>query len=341
MKKFILIYFICVSVTFSQTEDKNPKIERGHFLELTLGGVIKNELYSHWAKGGENTFGGKGEFALDHNYVGKYNFYENKIELAYGRKKFETIKLTRKTDDLIKYNLNYTYKPLNIFKYANYIYGTSRLEFESQFDKGYNYPDDTTIVSKFMSPGIIKAKLIGIEGRIPINKKEDVSKNYISLAIFPFSINATVVLDDSLSRKGAFGVDSSKNIKLSKGLEIDFIFKYLYEAEKTPFGLEIGTEFSAINNYDNKNKERFIEKFLTFIINCENVFAMWVKPFTKFNIVKDLKMKFVYKSNLIYDEDVPAPDFEEINGIRTQIGSGPRLQYYHGLEFGIEIPFKF
>jgi hypothetical protein len=81
------------------------------------------------------------------------------------------------------------------------------LNFNTQFAKGYNYPDTEHYISTFMAPAYADAAL-GFTYKP--------NKNY-TLFISPLAERATFVLNDSLSNIGAFGVETGKKMKWETG----------------------------------------------------------------------------------------------------------------------------
>ena len=75
--------------------------------------------------------------------------------------------------------------------------------FKTQFADGFTYPNDSVAVSTFMAPGYLNLAL---------------GTDYIKDANFsvfgsPFASKTTLVMDDSLSQLGAFGVEKGERIR--------------------------------------------------------------------------------------------------------------------------------
>ncbi len=182
-----------------------PKVEKAEVKKKTWTVGGKNSLtmsqtsYSNWAAGGQNSLSGviAGTFWLKHAH--KKFSWESGLDLAYGTLYQYEESDRRKTDDKIECSTKLGYAAS---KHWNY---TVLLQFKSQFDKGYkSYPieDKQAYTSMFMSPGYLTFS-IGMDYKP--NKE-------LSVYLSPLSLRNTIVLDDTLSNKGAFGVKHGSHI---------------------------------------------------------------------------------------------------------------------------------
>ncbi|MFT3902567.1 MAG: DUF3078 domain-containing protein [Niabella sp.] len=187
------------TISKGDDSDTTKAWKKGGFYNLNIAqGSLVN-----WAAGGD-----KFSFAINTN-LSAYAFYkkgkrswDNTMDINLGY--INTTSLGgRKNDDRIdilsKYGRSIAPK-WNISGLVN---------LRSQLFKGYSYDDDNakTFNSSFLSPGYLLASP-GIE-----------FKPAASFSAFASPITArwTIVLDDSLSSVGAYGVDSSKHIKTELG----------------------------------------------------------------------------------------------------------------------------
>lgn len=172
---------------------------------------------SNWAAGGDDF-----SFSLN-TYVGVYAFYkkgkynwDNTLDLNYGF--LNTTSLgSRKNDDRI-----------NLLTKAGYgiapkLSLSALLNFRSQFSKGYNYNSDGTkeLLSDFMSPGYILLSL-GLDYK-PIDG--------LSIFVSPITSRWTIVREDSLSAKGAYGVPRGAKSKNEIGAFVSV--NYLHNLSKS------------------------------------------------------------------------------------------------------------
>ena len=80
-------------------------------------------------------------------------------------------------------------------------------DLNTQFAKGYNYPDKSHYISNFFAPAYSNVAL-GMEYR---------PKSNYSIFLSPVSTKMTFVSDDYLSDLGSFGVDPGDHFKIEAG----------------------------------------------------------------------------------------------------------------------------
>ncbi len=217
----------------AETEEESP---------WTFSGLVSQQInqvsFSYWAQGGENSFASTSLINLNANYK-KGNFaWENRLNLAYGILKIEDTP-TRKNEDRIHF----------LSKGGREVspkFSTSFLaEFRTQFAKGYNYPNDSVVVSNFMAPGNLSLS-IGMDYKL---------FEYLSIFLSPASGKFTFVLDDEIS-KSAFGVAEDKNINSEFGALLNIMFKkelfedVLVESKLTLFNNLLDEDRSNRKNTD-------------------------------------------------------------------------------------------
>jgi hypothetical protein len=205
--------FISPSVSYGQNatlkslqsdatkEVKEEKIDSGKLWKT--GGQFNLNIgqgsQSNWAAGGD-------DFSLTiASYLGFYGFYkkdrmswDNTLDLNYGMINTTTLG-TRKNDDQIDVvsKVGYALKPkLSV---------AALLNFHSQFSKGYNYTSNNTkdLLSNFLAPGYILLSA-GLDYK-PVDG--------LSIFVSPATSRWTIVIDDSLSAKGSYGVRPGKKVK--------------------------------------------------------------------------------------------------------------------------------
>jgi hypothetical protein len=250
-------------------EIKPPKIDSGKIWKT--GGIFNLNFgqgsQSNWAAGGD-------DFSLSiASYLGFYAFYkkekyswDNTIDLNYGLVNTTSLG-TRKNDDRIDLlsKVGYALNPkLNI---------AGLLNFHSQFSKGYNYNSDGTkdLLSNFLAPGYVLLSL-GLDYK---------PAEGLSIFVSPITSRWTIVNDDTLSAKGAYGVTPGKKVKN-----------------------EIGA-FASITYIKNLSKviayTGRLDLFSNYEHNPQNVDVMMNNMFTaKLSKVLTASLGL----NLIYDDDV-------------------------------------
>src|SRR5450631_829093 len=165
--------------------------------------TITQGAQSNWAAGGDkNTLGLSSFFSGYAFYKKDKNAWDNTLDLAYGF--LNTTSLgSRKSDDRIDILSKYGY---DIGK--NW-YLSGLVNVRTQFAPGYAYPTNLppVLTSDFLAP----AYVVVAPG---LNYKPN---DDFSFFISPATLRWTIVKNDSLSAKGAFGVDTGKTVKLEFG----------------------------------------------------------------------------------------------------------------------------
>ena len=255
--------------TNASKEIKKDKIDSGKI--WNTGGVFNLNIgqgsQSNWAAGGDEF-----SFSLA-SYLGFYAFYtkgryswDNTLDLNYGLLNTTTLG-TRKNDDRIDLlsKVGYELTPkLNLAGLFN---------FHSQFSKGYNYNSDGTkdILSDFLAPGYILLSL-GLDYK-PVNG--------LSIFVSPITSRWIIVRNDSLSAKGAYGVDPGKKSKNEIGAFMSV--NYLHDLSKT---ISYKGRLDLFSNYQH---------------NPQNIDVMMNNMFTA-KLSKILTASLGL--DLIYDDDV-------------------------------------
>jgi hypothetical protein len=185
--------------------------------------TINQASFTNWSAGGENSISGTALLKLFANYT-KGNFsWNNTINLKYGLLKNESESL-KKNDDLIELNTQLNHQ------FAKHWSTSGLVNLTTQFTDGYNYPDDSNIVSKFFAPAYLTIAP-GVSYK---------PTDYFSILITPITMKGTFVMDQQLADLGAFGVDAAKydsiggvwtktedgkNSKIKLGAFVEFYFK--------------------------------------------------------------------------------------------------------------------
>ena len=253
--------------------------------------AFSQAAFSNWAAGGENSIGLNAFFNMKANYKKDRHVWGNTVDLGYGFQflgKGENTKYT-KTNDKIELTSAYGYQLKQDGKWL----ATVLVNFRTQFSDGFNYPDDSTVISKFMSPGYLVAG-VGVT-YAPVK--------WFYVYMSPFSGRFTFVLDQALADSGAFGVDRGKNIRG-----------------------EFGPYLRADMNKDlskNINLATTLELFTDYLKNFGNIDVNWSLRLTM-NVNKWLAASIA--TQLIYDHDIliktaptseaiPHTQFKELLGI--------------------------
>ena len=293
---FVISFLTVSSKSFAQTQtvkdlqkDASRKIKKGVIDSSKIwntGGIFTLNLgqasQNNWAAGGDNF-----SFSVA-AYVGVYAFYkkdrwswDNTLDLNYGMVNTSSLG-TRKNDDRIDFLSKGGYGLTPKLDLAGVF------NFHSQFTKGYDYKSDgsKTLLSDFMAPAYI---LLGIG----LNYKPATG---LSIFISPLTSRWIIVNNDTLSAKGAYGVDPGKKVKNEIGAYASIT--YLKDLSKT---ITYNGRLDLFSNYEH---------------NPQNVAIMMNNMFTA-KISKILSAGLGL--NLIYDDDVKlfGPNHDS-PGLQTQ-----------------------
>ena len=260
--------------------------------------AFSQAAFSNWSAGGENSVGLTAFFNMKANYKNGKHVWGNTVDLGYGFQYLGNKGNTRftKTNDKLELTSAYGYQISKDEKW----FLTLLVNFRTQFADGFNYPDDSTVISKFMAPGYLIAG-VGIT-------YAPVKWFYVYLS--PFSSRFTFVMDQALSDSGSFGVERGKNIKG-----------------------EFGPYLRADMNKDlakNINLSTTLELFTDYLKKFGNIDVNWSLRLTM-NVNKWLAASIA--TQLIYDDDImikTTPTSE----------AGPRTQFKELLGIGLTYKFN-
>jgi hypothetical protein len=335
MKRILLLFTLLLSAsTYAQPPDsikiKTDSIQaKIDTLEAKKEAVIKSDTVRHWKKGGKigadfsqasytnwaaggiNSISGVALFNVFANYKTEKTSWENSLDLAYGLVKIGTSNL-RKSDDKIEFTSKFG-------QYAvGHWYYSALINFKSQFDVGYNYPDDSTVVSHFLAPGYTLGAL-GLD-----YKSEDKT---FSFFVSPVTGKVTIVNDQRLADAGAFGVTAAEYDTAGAVTKHGELVRY-------EFGGYLKMAFKK-DIFKNVNFETKLELFTNYLDHPENIDVNWQNNLTM-KINKFLSCNVT--TELIYDNDIPVPVEREENGVKVP-GTGPRLQFKEVLAVGLAYKF--
>jgi hypothetical protein len=284
--------------------------KKGGFLAVNFNQVS----LTNWAAGGESALSAT---ALGNAFV-KYRkndvYFESVLDAGFG---FITTKSQslRKNEDKIELNAKFGKKAKGKFYYAG------MLNFRTQMAPGYNFPDDTTIISRFLAPGFLSLAL-GMDYK---------PNDWFSMFISPATGRSTFVMDQRLADLGQFGVtaatyDEAGNI-LTQGKKSRFEFGAYLRArlqKDLVKNVSVVSNLQLFNNYSDPIKPQRAN----IDVNWENLILIKANKWLTTSIF----------TNLIYDHDVQIPVKRIVNGAEV-IGSGPRLQFKEVLGVGISVKF--
>ncbi|WP_045114988.1 DUF3078 domain-containing protein, partial [Microscilla marina] len=228
----------------------------------------------------------------------KRSIWDNNFHVDYGIARVgDGDRLFKKTKDQLSMMSKYGYKLTESWNIS------TAINFSTQIQPGYTYKVDSLgkesidqRISDFFSPAYILPTIgIGYQNKI------------LSAVLSPVANKITIVLDDSLSSVGAFGVEPGKNIRNELG--IDFTGKLTLEL------MENITFDTFINLFANYKTTQFID------VNWTTNLIFKVNKFFSAS----------FGTHLIYDNDIL---IEQADGRNIQA-----VQFKHVLDIGLMVKF--
>ncbi|NPA67398.1 MAG: DUF3078 domain-containing protein [Chlorobi bacterium] len=270
--------------------------KKGGMFALTFG----QSSFTNWASGGINSVSLNGAANLFANYKKDKLSWDNTLNLGYGilRQGKSDNAETQKTDDKLDFSSKLGLKA------AEKLYYAVLTNFRTQFTDGFNYPDDSTVISTFLAPGywIFAA---GIDYR-PSEK--------LSVFIAPVTSKMTFVTDDALSAAGAFGVDPGDNVRS----EFGGYLKAGYNSDIAK-NVNLKTQLGLFSNYADNPQN--------IDVNWEVLLGMKINKYLTANI----------STQLLYDDDIQVPLDSNDDGIND--ATGKRAQFKEILGIGFSVKF--
>jgi len=267
----------------------------------TTNGKIVFQLnqwaFSNWAKGGDNRL----TFLMDTKGSAKYVKGKLSWKSSYWYR-FGLLKSAGhdlyKNVDLLKMKTEFRHKAFKKLSYS------ALGHFDSQLFSGYKSPGDSLPNSKFMSPATIN---IGV-GMVYVPHKN------FSINLSPVSGKFTFVMDTITVNKKRYGLKEGQRVKGEPGATLNVNYKrFLWK------NINMKTELRLFSNYVN---------------NPEKIDVDWTTQFSlKVNKYVSTTLFFYLK----YDDDTIIPFYDWIDGVKTKVGEGKRIQFQE--TFGITFTY--
>lgn len=284
--------------------------KHGGFLVINFNQVS----LTNWAGGGES--------ALSATVLGnaflkfrKENIYfETVMDAGFGIITTEK-QPVRKNDDKFEINSKFGRRAKGKLFYAG------MMNFRTQFAPGFNYPDDSTIISDILAPAYLSLAL-GIDYK---------PNEWYSVFLSPATGRATFVNSNSLANIGQFGVtpailDTAGNV-IVPGKHARYEFGAYLRAriqKDIAKNIKIISNLQLFNNYSDPIK-----------IQRKNIDVNWE---TSILIKANKWLTTSLYTNLIYDHDIQIPVQRMVNGAAVD-GTGIRTQFKETLGLGVSISF--
>lgn len=263
-----------------------------------LGFSLSQTALINWAAGGQESYSFNGYLNAFANYKKDKMAWDNSLNIGYGVLKQKSTSYFMKTDDKID-----ALSKLGIEAFKNTYYA-GLVSFKTQMDNGYNYPDVTKNISRFMAPAYLTVAL-------GMDYKPDA---YFSAFVAPLTGKMTFVNDDSLSLAGAFGVEAGERFRSEFGGYIRCIYSRKDFTQSWLKNVALTTKVDLFSNYLD-NPERVD-------VNWENMIVMKVNKAISVNV----------STHLIYDDDTK---FSVLNGDGITYRKVAKLQFKEIVGVGV------
>jgi len=294
MTKLLLLFLLSVcTINLMALESETDTSWKSKY-EAALG--FSQTTFSNWAAGGEGAVSVNGLLNIYKNYAKGKVSWNNYLGLAYGTNIHENEPKVRKTNDKI----NFLTKG-GIYAWRNWDYA-GMFEFRSQFDEGYNYPNDSVYVSKFMAPGYFQFS-IGLNYK-PVD--------YFYIFISPIGARLTVVNDKTLTSRteGAYGIFNGNTTLWQVGGSVNVGFK-----KDIMKNVNLMSKLDLFSDYKHNPQN--------IVVGWENNILMKVNKYLSLNLA----------TMLIYDDNI-----SYIN--RAGENKGPQVQFKETFSIGFAYSFS-
>lgn len=164
--------------------------------------TVNQTYFSHWAQGGENSLATTIDVRAEANYTHteKKIRWTNQARLRYGSIKTEDHGFRTNTDNL-EFNSQFNTDLREKLDFSSVFY------FRTQIAKGYNYPNDSVVVSKFLNPGSFT-----LGAGVEYTPFKNNTINFSAL-----SYRNTFVLDTASINQTAHGIEKDKRARHELG----------------------------------------------------------------------------------------------------------------------------
>lgn len=266
---------------------------------------IQQVTLSNWAAGGASSFALNSGMVLFANYKKDKKIWDTQltINLGFNRQNDRNDYAVRKTNDNFIFVSNYG-REIS----PNYFLST-QLDARTQLLDGFKYSrapgtdlETRTKISGLLSAGYVQSST-GLNYRLTFP-----DKSKISVILSPFSGRFTIVMNDSLSQAGAFGVIQGENVRAEAGMSL---------------GTSVA-DFRLMENINWKADLNLFSNYETFgnlVLNFNSSIRMKVNKYIS------TRMETV----MIYDEKVL---IKQDDGTRKQA-----VQIQNMINFGISLDF--
>lgn len=265
--------------------------------------IVQSTL-SNWAAGGTSSFALNTGVSLYANYKKDKKVWDTQLNINLGfNRQTDRAFQTRKTNDNFIFVSNYGRE------ISEKLYLSTQIDARTQLLEGFKYSrpagsenDLRTKISDLLSPGYVQSST-GLNYR-----KTYPNKGKLSVILSPFTGRFTIVMNDSLSNVGAFGVTPGENVRAEAGMSLATSVADISLMENVNWKADL----NLFSNY---------ERFGNMVVNFNSTIRMKVNKYISTRI----------ETVLIYDEEV---FIKQDDGTSKQA-----IQLQNLINFGISLDF--
>lgn len=265
---------------------------------------IQQVTLSNWAAGGASSFALNSGVSLFANYKKDKKVWDTQLTINLGfNRQSDRQYQTRKTNDNFVFVSNYGRELSEVY------YLSTQIDARTQLLEGFKYSrpsgsetDVRTKISDLLSPGYVQSST-GLNYRKTYEKG-----GKLSVILSPFTGRFTIVMNDSLSNAGAFGVTPGENVRAEAGMSLNTSINGFQLMENVTWKAEL----NLFSNY---------ERFGNMVVNLNSIIRLKVNKYISTRI----------ETAIIYDEEV---FIKQDNGTSKQA-----VQLQNLINFGISLDF--
>ena len=317
--KYLLLFIVCLCFQFSNAQpdslfikEKEQKYTGPQWSQKNKGTVdISQVSFTNWNAGGSNSISGLAAIFSSLNYKDKFFNWKNNVNLSYGINRQQG-RETRKTDDIFEINSNLGFKPDSL---SNWFF-SARVNFRTQLTNGFNYPNVSEPISKFLAPGYLF-----------LGAGMEYGKNIVQLSFYfsPLTLKTTFVLDEDLANAGSYGVNPAV-------LDINGDIIIPGDKIRTEFGVLITNSYQ-MEVIENINLRNEVSIYSDYINNFGNLDLDWR---IDFDFKVNSFVRATFGSHLRYDDDVKTQTQSDIEGEFDEAGAKVQWKQFLGVGFAVD-----
>jgi hypothetical protein len=278
----------CISLAMGQDNPDTSYWSHSGKVAITFSQVG----LSNWSGGGDPSVSFNGIINYNLKYEKDPHLWQTIFDAGYGMQRIgKSDEPFKKTDDNLTLVSRYGYK------IGEKWYLSALADFRTQFYEGLDYETDpATFISDFFAPAYLK---LGLGVTYNHSFAEDQS---FSMTFTPVNGRMTIVMDDTLSAHGEYGVEPGENILFMGGMDLMLALK-----KELVKNVSLSTMLSVFTPYSD---------FGVAYVNWD--LSLWFKINEFFSA--NISTQLIYDQDVTFTDDAGNPynsavQFKEVLGI--------------------------